>query len=147
MVLAAFFLERFITHKPFHCHVLFFILSFFMLQIYIIHSSLSYLTHFFFPLLLLFFFSISGSHHSGSPLARGARYCMSADSSKAYTIPQASSSSTGSSERAESGLGSGPASEPCGPTRSQPSASVPSGDSPAVEEEDIEGPPNISQCG
>uniref|UniRef100_I3JV46 Signal induced proliferation associated 1 like 2 n=1 Tax=Oreochromis niloticus TaxID=8128 RepID=I3JV46_ORENI len=34
----------------------------------------------------------SGSHHSGSPLARGARYCMSADSSKVYTIPQTSSS-------------------------------------------------------
>ncbi|CAB1311664.1 unnamed protein product [Coregonus sp. 'balchen'] len=33
----------------------------------------------------------SGSHHSGSPLARGARYCVSADSSRVYTFPQTSS--------------------------------------------------------
>uniref|UniRef100_A0A3Q3MJ47 Signal induced proliferation associated 1 like 2 n=1 Tax=Mastacembelus armatus TaxID=205130 RepID=A0A3Q3MJ47_9TELE len=37
----------------------------------------------------------SGSHHSGSPLARGARFCMSADSSKVYTVPQTSSSEPG----------------------------------------------------
>lgn len=95
----------------------------------------------------------SGSHHSGSPLARGARYCLSADSSKAYTIPQAStstSSSSSSSERPESGLGQGPHSEPCGQTRTQPGAAVPPGDSPTAqehEEEEIEQPPNISQCG
>ncbi|XP_019902399.2 signal-induced proliferation-associated 1-like protein 2 isoform X1 [Esox lucius] len=33
----------------------------------------------------------SGSHHSGSPLARGARYRMSADCYRVYTIPQTSS--------------------------------------------------------
>ncbi|KAG7999955.1 Signal-induced proliferation-associated 1-like protein 2, partial [Nibea albiflora] len=55
----------------------------------------------------------SGSHHSGSPLARGARYCMSADSSKVYTIPQTSSSGQGPEP------GPGPSSEACGQTRPQ----------------------------
>lgn len=85
----------------------------------------------------------SGSHHSGSPLARGARYCISADSSKVYTIPQTSSSScpgTGA------GLGLGPASEPCGQTRPQPNDTVPP-ESNTTEEDEAEGPPNISQCG
>uniref|UniRef100_A0A3B4APD0 Uncharacterized protein n=1 Tax=Periophthalmus magnuspinnatus TaxID=409849 RepID=A0A3B4APD0_9GOBI len=67
----------------------------------------------------------SGSHHSGSPLARGARYCMSADSSKAYTIPQTSSSA---SDRPEAEL-QGDSSEPCGQARPQTNASVPKGDS------------------
>uniref|UniRef100_A0A8C2WM38 Signal induced proliferation associated 1 like 2 n=1 Tax=Cyclopterus lumpus TaxID=8103 RepID=A0A8C2WM38_CYCLU len=52
----------------------------------------------------------SGSHHSGSPLARGARYCMSADSSKVYTIPQTSSSVPGPETGPE------PSSEACGQT-------------------------------
>uniref|UniRef100_A0A3Q2QKV3 Signal induced proliferation associated 1 like 2 n=1 Tax=Fundulus heteroclitus TaxID=8078 RepID=A0A3Q2QKV3_FUNHE len=57
----------------------------------------------------------SGSHHSGSPLARGARYCMSADSSKVYTIPQTSST----------GPEPGPSSEACGQTRTQSSCKLP----------------------
>lgn len=80
----------------------------------------------------------SGSHHSGSPLARGARYCMSADSSKVYTIPQTSSS--GPVPEAE--LGQGPSSEPCGQTRPQPSANTTDEDVNDTEE-----PPNISECG
>uniref|UniRef100_A0A3P8U9S7 Signal induced proliferation associated 1 like 2 n=1 Tax=Amphiprion percula TaxID=161767 RepID=A0A3P8U9S7_AMPPE len=65
----------------------------------------------------------SGSHHSGSPLARGARYCISADSSKVYTIPQTSSSGS------ELGPGpeSGPSSEACGQTRAQASCKLPVG--------------------
>uniref|UniRef100_A0A3B3UE95 Signal induced proliferation associated 1 like 2 n=1 Tax=Poecilia latipinna TaxID=48699 RepID=A0A3B3UE95_9TELE len=57
----------------------------------------------------------SGSHHSGSPLARGARYCMSADSSKVYTIPQTSST----------GPEPGPSSEACGQARTQSSCKLP----------------------
>uniref|UniRef100_A0A3Q1JYB1 Signal induced proliferation associated 1 like 2 n=1 Tax=Anabas testudineus TaxID=64144 RepID=A0A3Q1JYB1_ANATE len=59
----------------------------------------------------------SGSHHSGSPLARGARYCMSADSSKVYTIPQTSSSGPEP--------GPGDSSEACGQTRPQPGCKLP----------------------
>uniref|UniRef100_A0A3B4G5B4 Signal induced proliferation associated 1 like 2 n=1 Tax=Pundamilia nyererei TaxID=303518 RepID=A0A3B4G5B4_9CICH len=59
----------------------------------------------------------SGSHHSGSPLARGARYCMSADSSKVYTIPQTSSSGP----ELVQGSGLGPGSEACGQARTQSS--------------------------
>ncbi|KAK5908227.1 hypothetical protein CgunFtcFv8_016303 [Champsocephalus gunnari] len=83
----------------------------------------------------------SGSHHSGSPLARGARYCMSADSSKVYTIPQ--SSSTGPE------LGPGPSSEACGQTRPLSGCTLPVG-MKTSEDEDAhctEGPPNISECG
>ncbi|KAI4812423.1 hypothetical protein KUCAC02_023813 [Chaenocephalus aceratus] len=83
----------------------------------------------------------SGSHHSGSPLARGARYCMSADSSKVYTIPQ--SSSTGPE------LGPGPSSEACGQTRPLSGCTLPVG-MKTNEDEDAhctEGPPNISECG
>uniref|UniRef100_A0A8C5GMF5 Signal induced proliferation associated 1 like 2 n=1 Tax=Gouania willdenowi TaxID=441366 RepID=A0A8C5GMF5_GOUWI len=65
----------------------------------------------------------SGSHHSGSPLARGARYCISADSSKVYTIPQTSSSMSGS----EPGPGTEPGSEACGQTRTQSSCKLSSG--------------------
>uniref|UniRef100_A0A3Q1IKR9 Signal induced proliferation associated 1 like 2 n=1 Tax=Anabas testudineus TaxID=64144 RepID=A0A3Q1IKR9_ANATE len=61
----------------------------------------------------------SGSHHSGSPLARGARYCMSADSSKVYTIPQTSSSGPEP--------GPGDSSEACGQTRPQPGCKLPVG--------------------
>uniref|UniRef100_A0A8C2WH83 Signal induced proliferation associated 1 like 2 n=1 Tax=Cyclopterus lumpus TaxID=8103 RepID=A0A8C2WH83_CYCLU len=63
----------------------------------------------------------SGSHHSGSPLARGARYCMSADSSKVYTIPQTSSSVPGPETGPE------PSSEACGQTRPQPGCTLPGG--------------------
>uniref|UniRef100_A0A672J578 Signal induced proliferation associated 1 like 2 n=1 Tax=Salarias fasciatus TaxID=181472 RepID=A0A672J578_SALFA len=65
----------------------------------------------------------SGSHHSGSPLARGARYCMSADSSKVYTIPQTSSSGPGPEPEPEPG----PSSEACGQTRTQSSCKLPMG--------------------
>ncbi|KAG7230064.1 hypothetical protein INR49_009784 [Caranx melampygus] len=89
-----------------------------------------------------------GSHHSGSPLARGARYCMSADSSKVYTIPQTSSS----------GPDPGPSSEACGQTRPEPSCKLPvgmkttgdgdgDGDGDDDEAHSTEGPPNISECG
>ncbi|XP_061601944.1 signal-induced proliferation-associated 1-like protein 2 isoform X3 [Cololabis saira] len=89
----------------------------------------------------------SGSHHSGSPLARGARYCVSADSSKVYTIPQTSSSGPEP--------GPGPSSEACGQTRTQSSCKHPlgmkmAGDDDGDEDDDAhstEGPPNISECG
>uniref|UniRef100_A0A3B5LH63 Signal induced proliferation associated 1 like 2 n=1 Tax=Xiphophorus couchianus TaxID=32473 RepID=A0A3B5LH63_9TELE len=85
----------------------------------------------------------SGSHHSGSPLARGARYCMSADSSKVYTIPQTSST----------GPEPGPSSEACGQTRTQSSCKLPESMKTADDDDDdgdahcTEGPPNISECG
>ncbi|XP_029376931.1 signal-induced proliferation-associated 1-like protein 2 isoform X4 [Echeneis naucrates] len=88
----------------------------------------------------------SGSHHSGSPLARGARYCMSADSSKVYTIPQTSSSGPGPDP--------GPSSEACGQIRPEPSCKLPvgmkttdDGDDGDDEAHSTEGPPNISECG
>ncbi|XP_041866103.1 signal-induced proliferation-associated 1-like protein 2 isoform X3 [Melanotaenia boesemani] len=86
----------------------------------------------------------SGSHHSGSPLARGARYCMSADSSKVYTIPQTSSSGPEP--------GPGPTSEACGQARTQSSCKLPEGMKAADDDGDDdahsnEGPPNISECG
>ncbi|XP_057705083.1 signal-induced proliferation-associated 1-like protein 2 isoform X3 [Corythoichthys intestinalis] len=90
----------------------------------------------------------SGSHHSGSPLARGARYCMSADSSKVYTIPQSSSSG------AEPGPGPDcdlePSSEACGQTRTQPDGNLPVKTTANEGDDDahsIEEPPNISECG
>uniref|UniRef100_A0A3Q1C8U3 Signal-induced proliferation-associated 1 like 2 n=1 Tax=Amphiprion ocellaris TaxID=80972 RepID=A0A3Q1C8U3_AMPOC len=91
----------------------------------------------------------SGSHHSGSPLARGARYCISADSSKVYTIPQTSSSGS------EPGPGpeSGPSSEACGQTRTQASCKLPVGMKTTDDDDDdddahsTEGPPSISECG
>ncbi|MEQ2177952.1 hypothetical protein GOODEAATRI_009089, partial [Goodea atripinnis] len=84
----------------------------------------------------------SGSHHSGSPLARGARYCMSTDSSKVYTIPQTSST----------GPEPGPSSEACGQTRTQSSCKLPVSMKTADADGDddatcTEGPPNISECG
>ncbi|XP_069001159.1 signal-induced proliferation-associated 1-like protein 2 isoform X2 [Embiotoca jacksoni] len=93
----------------------------------------------------------SGSHHSGSPLARGARYCMSADSSKVYTIPQTSSSGPESEPGPVPGPGPGPGSEACGQTRSQSSCKLPVGMKTADDDDDdahsTEGPPNISECG
>ncbi|XP_068423565.1 signal-induced proliferation-associated 1-like protein 2 isoform X2 [Clinocottus analis] len=87
----------------------------------------------------------SGSHHSGSPLARGARYCMSADSSKVYTIPQTSSSVPGPELELE------PSSEACGQTRPQPGCTLPGGMKTTDDDDDdahsTEGPPNISECG
>ncbi|MEQ2228762.1 hypothetical protein ILYODFUR_012132 [Ilyodon furcidens] len=92
--------------------------------------------------MLYFCCSISGSHHSGSPLARGARYCMSTDSSKVYTIPQTSST----------GPEPGPSSEACGQTRTQSSCKLPVSMKTADADGDDdatcnEGPPNISECG
>lgn len=89
---------------------------------------------------------VSGSHHSGSPLARGARYCMSADSSKVYTIPQTSNSGPGPQP------GPGPSSEACGQTRPQPDCKLPVGvkttdDDDGDDAHSTEGPPNISECG
>ncbi|XP_053292524.1 signal-induced proliferation-associated 1-like protein 2 isoform X2 [Pleuronectes platessa] len=88
----------------------------------------------------------SGSHHSGSPLARGARYCISADSSKVYTIPQTSSSGPEPEP--------GPSSEACGQTRSELGCTLllgakTTGDDERGDDEDrsTEGPPNISECG
>lgn len=97
---------------------------------------------------------VSGSHHSGSPLARGARYCMSADSSKVYTIPQTSSSGP----EPGPGPGPGPSSEACGQTRPQPGCKLPvgmkttdgGGDDDGDGDDDAhstEGPPSISECG
>uniref|UniRef100_A0A8D3AG36 Signal induced proliferation associated 1 like 2 n=1 Tax=Scophthalmus maximus TaxID=52904 RepID=A0A8D3AG36_SCOMX len=89
----------------------------------------------------------SGSHHSGSPLARGARYCMSADSSKVYTIPQTSSSGPGPEQEPEPG----PSSEACGQTRPEPGCILPMGmkTTDAVDDDDeahsTDGPPNISE--
>ncbi|KAF7219669.1 transcript variant X2 [Nothobranchius furzeri] len=85
----------------------------------------------------------SGSHHSGSPLARGARYCVSADSSKVYTIPQTCSSGPE--------LGPGPSSEACGQSRSQSRCKYPVGTKTTDDGDDdahsTEGSPNISECG
>uniref|UniRef100_A0A671VS59 Signal induced proliferation associated 1 like 2 n=1 Tax=Sparus aurata TaxID=8175 RepID=A0A671VS59_SPAAU len=87
----------------------------------------------------------SGSHHSGSPLARGARYCMSADSSKVYTIPQTSSSLTGPEP------GPGPSSEACGQARPQAGCTLPVGMKTTEDDDDdahsTEGPPSISELG
>lgn len=101
---------------------------------------------------LFFFISfcclISGSHHSGSPLARGARYCMSADSSKVYTIPQTSSSGP----ELVQGSGLGPGSEACGQARTQSSCKFTVGAKATDDDDDdaahsTEEPPNISECG
>nr|XP_046258550.1 signal-induced proliferation-associated 1-like protein 2 isoform X2 [Scatophagus argus] len=87
----------------------------------------------------------SGSHHSGSPLARGARCCLSADSSKVYTIPQTSSSGPES--------GPGPSSEACGQTQPQSGCKLPMSMKTTDDDDDdddahsTEGPPNISECG
>uniref|UniRef100_A0A3B4G7C4 Signal induced proliferation associated 1 like 2 n=1 Tax=Pundamilia nyererei TaxID=303518 RepID=A0A3B4G7C4_9CICH len=92
----------------------------------------------------------SGSHHSGSPLARGARYCMSADSSKVYTIPQTSSSGP----ELVQGSGLGPGSEACGQARTQSSCKFTVGAKATDDDDDdddaahsTEEPPNISECG
>nr|XP_057914830.1 signal-induced proliferation-associated 1-like protein 2 isoform X5 [Doryrhamphus excisus] len=92
----------------------------------------------------------SGSHHSGSPLARGARYCMSADSSKVYTIPQTGSSGAGSEAGPGPECGLGPSSEACGQTRTQPDGNPPVTTTDNDDDADAhsnEGPPNISECG
>ncbi|XP_061816884.1 signal-induced proliferation-associated 1-like protein 2 isoform X2 [Nerophis lumbriciformis] len=91
----------------------------------------------------------SGSHHSGSPLARGARYCMSADSSKVYTIPQTSISGAGSEPGPEPECGQGPSSEACGQTRTQPDGNLPvkTTDNVDADAHSKEGPPDISDCG
>lgn len=93
----------------------------------------------------IFCYHVSGSHHSGSPLARGARYCMSADSSKVYTIPQTSSSLTGPEP------GQGPSSEACGQARPQAGCTLPVGMKTTEDDDDdahsTEGPPSISECG
>lgn len=93
--------------------------------------------------LLLFFYLfcclISGSHHSGSPLARGARYCVSADASKVYTIPQASSSG--------SELGPGPGSGVHGQTQTQSACMFAAAAKTTDGGQGSEGPPNISECG
>ncbi|XP_031593428.1 signal-induced proliferation-associated 1-like protein 2 isoform X2 [Oreochromis aureus] len=91
----------------------------------------------------------SGSHHSGSPLARGARYCMSADSSKVYTIPQTSSSGP----ELVQGSGLGPGSEACGQARTQSGCKFTVGAKATDDDDDddaahsTEEPPNISECG
>ncbi|XP_050932452.1 signal-induced proliferation-associated 1-like protein 2 isoform X4 [Lates calcarifer] len=95
----------------------------------------------------------SGSHHSGSPLARGARYCMSADSSKVYTIPQTSSSGPG--PEPEPGPDPGPSSEACGQTRPESGCKLPVSMKTTDDDDDddddeahsAEGPPSISECG
>lgn len=109
-----------------------------------------YFGHFWVTLCFIFCCLVSGSHHSGSPLARGARYCMSADSSKVYTIPQTSSSGPGPEPEPEPGPG--PSSEACGQTRPQPGCKLPVGMKTADGDDDddahsTEGPPNISECG
>ncbi|KAM9365374.1 signal-induced proliferation-associated 1-like protein 2 isoform 3-T4 [Pholidichthys leucotaenia] len=87
----------------------------------------------------------SGSHHSGSPLARGARYCLSVDSPKVYTFPQTSSSGPDP--------GQGPSSEACGQTRTQSSCKFTVGMKETDDDDDdddarsTEEPPNISECG
>ncbi|KAL0983654.1 hypothetical protein UPYG_G00130830 [Umbra pygmaea] len=70
----------------------------------------------------------SGSHHSGSPLARGARYLVSADCSRVYTIPQTSS-----------GAVPGVRLEACGATHPLP------GSNQMERTEDT--PTNQSECG
>ncbi|KAM8851513.1 signal-induced proliferation-associated 1-like protein 2 isoform 2-T4 [Synchiropus picturatus] len=94
----------------------------------------------------------SGSHHSGSPLARGARYCMSADSSKVYTIPQTNSSGLGPEPEPEQEAAPGPSSEACGQTRTQPVGQLQVGMKTTHNDDgdDAHGPeepPNISECG
>lgn len=121
------------------------------LNSFILWSLLSYVMPFF--LFSVSFFSfcclISGSHHSGSPLARGARYCMSADSSKVYTIPQTSSSGP----ELVQGSGLGPGSEACGQARTQSSCKFTVGAKATDDDDDddaahsTEEPPNISECG
>ncbi|XP_013861357.1 signal-induced proliferation-associated 1-like protein 2 isoform X3 [Austrofundulus limnaeus] len=81
----------------------------------------------------------SGSHHSGSPLARGARYCVSADASKVYTIPQASGSGPE--------LGPGPSSGACGQTQTQSGCMFAAGVKTTDGGDGSDGPPNISECG
>ncbi|XP_034040399.1 signal-induced proliferation-associated 1-like protein 2 isoform X2 [Thalassophryne amazonica] len=83
----------------------------------------------------------SGSHHSGSPLAHGARYSMPAESCKVYTIPQTSSSETGA------GPGDGPSSAACGQTRPQSGCKLPVGITKTDDAHNTEGPPNISEYG
>ncbi|XP_037127038.1 signal-induced proliferation-associated 1-like protein 2 isoform X1 [Syngnathus acus] len=93
----------------------------------------------------------SGSHHSGSPLARGARYRMSADSTKVYTIPQTSNSGA----EPEPQPGPGPdcgldaSSEASGQTRPQPDGNLPekTTNNDGDDDHSNEEPPNMSQCG
>ncbi|XP_062320392.1 signal-induced proliferation-associated 1-like protein 2 isoform X2 [Osmerus eperlanus] len=82
----------------------------------------------------------SGSHHSGSPLARGARYCTSADSARVYTIPQTGSGAGLGYSAPQTGAGAGLSSEACGQTQPLPGAKN-SEDIPRPEE------PAMSECG
>lgn len=123
----------------------------FVLVTFELHSTL-FICCFIVFCLFFFFLSfrclLSGSHHSGSPLARGARYCMSADSSKVYTIPQTSSSGAGPEPEPRPGSGLG--SEACGQTRVQPACALGTATAAGDDDDDAhssEGPPNISECG
>ncbi|TWW78642.1 Signal-induced proliferation-associated 1-like protein 2, partial [Takifugu flavidus] len=95
----------------------------------------------------------NGSHHSGSPLARGVRYCLSTDSAKVYTIPQTGSSGPDPEPEPEPDPEpepepepeQGPSSEACGQTRTLHGCKLPVG--MKTSDGDDEGPPNISECG
>ncbi|XP_059929547.1 signal-induced proliferation-associated 1-like protein 2 isoform X1 [Gadus macrocephalus] len=89
----------------------------------------------------------SGSHHSGSPLARGARYCMSTDSSRAYTIPQASSAGVGPGPETGPGPGVGPGSEACGQARQEPGSELSLGTETTDDAHCIQEPPDNTECG
>lgn len=128
----------------FHLYSLFVLSQFILASFFpFIHTFELHFLFFSFFFLFFFYCLISGSHHSGSPLARGARYHISADSSKVYTIPQNSSSGSDSRQ--------GSISEACGQTKPEPELSVnvkPSDDDDEHEEaQGIEGPPDISGCG
>ena len=86
----------------------------------------------------------SGSHHSGSPLARGARYCVSTDSSRAYTIPQASSAGVGPGPETGPGPGVGPGSEACG---QEPGSELSLGTETTDDAHCIQEPPDNTECG
>lgn len=127
-----------------------FVSLFFKFIHFVVTFELCYAFFFVFCFFFSFCCLISGSHHSGSPLARGARYCMSADSSKVYTIPQTSSSGP----ELVQGSGLGPGSEACGQARTQSSCKFTVGAKATDDDDDdddaahsTEEPPNISECG
>ena len=109
--------------------------------------------YFFFPFVLfvpggcVFPTRFSGSHHSGSPLARGARYCMSNDSSRAYTIPQTSSAGVGPGPDTGPGPGVGPGSEECGQTCQEPGSELSLGTENSDDAHGIQEPPDNTECG
>ena len=128
------------SHLSFlHCYCLIMLLYFIHLFI-----SATFELHYAF---VLFCCLVSGSHHSGSPLARGARYCMSTDSSKVYTIPQTSSSGPEPEPEPEPEPGPVPGSEACGQTRPQPGCMKTTDVDDEDDPHNTEGPPNISECG